>query len=277
MAITATEFDYITDLAKRNAAIVIDPGKEYFIESRLANLVHSQGCKSLAELIALMKKDPAYNALHAKAIDALTTNETFFFRDFQPFEALRQTIIPKLMEQRAANRRIAIWSAACSTGQEPYSLAMLLRESFPQLASWNVSILATDLSPTVLTQARAGSYNQFEVNRGLPAPLLFKYFLKQGDRWVVKEDIRKMIEFRPMNLIEPWPIFPPFDIVLIRNVMIYFDVPTKQTILKKIRACIQPQGSLFLGTAETTINLDPAWTPTTHGKATIYKLVTTKP
>ena len=249
MAITATEFDYITDLAKRNAAIVIDPGKEYFIESRLANLVHSQGCKSLAELIALMKKDPAYNALHAKAIDALTTNETFFFRDFQPFEALRQTIIPKLMEQRAATRRIAIWSAACSTGQEPYSLAMLLREGFPQLASWNVSILATDLSPTVLTQARAGSYNQFEVNRGLPAPLLFKYFLKQGDRWVVKEDIRKMIEFRAMNLIEPWPIFPPFDIVLIRNVMIYFDVPTKQTILKKIRACIQPQGSLFLGTA----------------------------
>lgn len=276
MAITATEFDYITNLAKRNAAIVIDPGKEYFIESRLANLVHSQGCKSLGELIALMKKDPAYNALHAKAIDALTTNETFFFRDFQPFEALRQSIIPKLMEQRAATRKISIWSAACSTGQEPYSLAMLLRESFPQLASWNVSILATDLSPTVLTQARAGSYNQFEVNRGLPAPLLFKYFAKQADRWVVKEDLRKMIEFRPMNLIEPWPIFPPFDIVLIRNVMIYFDVPTKQAILKKIRACLQPQGSLFLGTAETTINLDPAWTPTTHGKATVYHLAPPK-
>lgn len=277
MAITATEFDYITDLAKRNAAIVIDPGKEYFIESRLANLVHSQGCKSLGELIALMKKDPAYNALHAKAIDALTTNETFFFRDFQPFEALRQSIIPKLMEQRAPTRKISIWSAACSTGQEPYSLAMLLRENFPQLANWNVSILATDLSPTVLTQARAGSYNQFEVNRGLPAPLLFKYFTKNMDRWVVKEEIRKMIEFRPMNLIEPWPIFPPFDIVLIRNVMIYFDVPTKQTILKKIRACMQPQGSLFLGTAETTINLDPAWTPTTHGKATVYQLIPPKP
>jgi len=273
MAITATEFDYITELAKRNAAIVIDPGKEYFIESRLANLVHSEGCKTLGELLARMKKDPSYGALHAKAIDALTTNETFFFRDFQPFEALRQSIIPKLMEQRAAQRRIAIWSAACSTGQEPYSLAMLLRENFPQLATWNVTILATDLSPTVLTQARAGSYNQFEVNRGLPAPLLFKYFLKQGDRWVVKEDIRKMIEFRPMNLIEPWPIFPPFDIVLIRNVMIYFDVPTKQTILKKIRTCLQPQGSLFLGTAETTINLDPAWTPVPHGKATVYKLV----
>jgi len=178
--------------------------------------------------------------------------------------------------QRAAQRRISIWSAACSTGQEPYSLAMMIRENFPQLATWNVSILATDLSPTVLTQARAGSYNQFEVNRGLPAPYLFKYFQKQADRWVIKEDIRRMIEFRPMNLIEPWPIFPPFDIVLIRNVMIYFDVPTKQTILKKIRACLQPQGSLFLGTAETTINLDPAWTPTTHGKATVYRLIPPK-
>ena len=273
MAITAPEFDYITDLARRNAAIVIDPVKEYFIESRLANLMHSQGCKTLGELIALMKKDPSSGALHARAIDALTTNETFFFRDFQPFEALRLAVIPQLMEQRAAQHRINIWSAACSTGQEPYSLAMLLRENFPQLASWTISILATDLSPTVLTQARAGSYNQFEVNRGLPAPLLFKYFLKQADRWVVKEDIRKMIEFRPMNLIEPWPIFPSFDIVLIRNVMIYFDVPTKQTILKKIRTCLQPQGTLFLGTAETTINLDPSWAPVSHGKATVYKLV----
>lgn len=277
MAITALEFDYITGLAKRNAAIVIDPGKEYFIESRLANLVGHEGCKSMGELIARMKKDPGYGALHAKAIDALTTNETFFFRDFQPFEALRQVIIPQLMVQRAAQRKISIWSAACSTGQEPYSLAMLLRESFPQLANWNVSILATDLSPTVLTQARAGSYNQFEVNRGLPAPLLFKYFTKNLDRWVVKDDIRKMIEFRPMNLIEPWPIFPPFDIVLIRNVMIYFDVPTKQTILKKIRTCLQPQGSLILGTAETTINLDPAWEPKSLGKATVYQLVTPKP
>lgn len=272
MAITALEFDYITDLAKRNAAIVIDPGKEYFIESRLAKLVHSEGYKTLGQLIAQMKKDPGYGALHARAIDALTTNETFFFRDFQPFEALRQVIIPKLLEQRGAQKKISIWSAACSTGQEPYSLAMLLRENFPQLATWNVSILATDLSPTVLAQARAGSYNQFEVNRGLPAPLLFKYFLKQEDRWVVKDEIRNMIEFRPMNLIEPWPIFPPFDIVLIRNVMIYFDVPTKRAILKKIRACLQPHGSLFLGTAETTLNLDPAWTPTTHGKSTVYNL-----
>lgn len=229
--------------------------------------------KNLSELIALMRKDLALGALTAKAIDALTTNETFFFRDFQPFEALRKVILPRLLEQRAAQRKLTIWSAACSTGQEPYSLAMLLRENFPQLAQWNLSILATDLSPTVLTQARAGSYNQFEVNRGLPAPLLFKYFRKQDDRWFVKDELKQGIEFRAMNLIEPWPLFPPFDIILIRNVMIYFDVPTKQAILKKIRGCLQPQGSLFLGTAETTINLDPAWAPVTHDKATVYQLV----
>jgi chemotaxis protein methyltransferase CheR len=135
--------------------------------------------------------------------------------------------------------------------------------------------LATDLSPTVLAQARAGSYNQFEVNRGLPAPLLFKYFTKQGERWIVKDSLRTSIEFRQMNLIEPWPMFPAFDIVMIRNVMIYFDVPTKQAILKKIRACLQPKGSLFLGTAETTMNLDPHWTPVNHGKATVYQLAPT--
>ena len=271
MTISAIEFDYICDLARHNAAIVIDPGKEYFIESRLAPLITSQGCKNLSELIALMQKNPAYGALHAKTIDALTTNETFFFRDFQPFEALRKAIIPRLLEQRAPQRKLSIWSAACSTGQEPYSLAMLLLENFPQLAQWNVSILATDLSPTVLTQARAGSYNQFEVNRGLPAPLLLKYFRKEGDRWCVQDELKQALEFRALNLIEPWPDFPPFDIVLIRNVMIYFDVPTKQAILKKIRTCLQPQGSLFLGTAETTLNLDPAWAAVPYGNTTVYQ------
>jgi chemotaxis protein methyltransferase CheR len=277
MAISVADFDYVSAFARRNAAIVIDRGKEYFIETRLAPIVESQGCKTLGELIAKMRTSPALSALHGKVIDALTTNETFFFRDFQPFEALRRAVLPQLIEQRAAQRRLNIWSAACSTGQEPYTLAMLLRENFPQLAGWNVSILATDLSPTVLAQARAGSYNQFEVNRGLPAPLLIKYFSKQGDRWAVKDELRRGIEFRQMNLVEPWPVFPPFDIVMIRNVMIYFDVPTKQAILKKIRACIQPRGSLFLGTAETTMNLDPAWVPVNHGKATAYQLAPTGP
>lgn len=274
MAITPQEFDYVRDLARRTAAIVIEPGKEYFIESRLAPLVALHGCKTLTELIAQLRANPSASPLHAKTIDALTTNETFFFRDIQPFEVLRKTIIPRLLEQRASQRKLSIWSAACSTGQEPYSLAMLLRENFPQLAQWTVSILATDLSPTVLKQAQAGSYNQFEVNRGLPPPLLAKYFTKQADRWIVNDDLKRGIEFRAMNLIEPWPIFPAFDIVLIRNVMIYFDVPTKQSILKRIRACLQPAGALFLGTAETTLNLDPAWAAISHGTTTVYQHAT---
>ena len=175
MSITAAEFDYVRDLARSSAAIVIDSGKEYFIESRLAPLVERLGFRTLTELITSMRLNPAFGAVHARAIDALTTNETFFFRDLVPFDALRSVIIPQLIEQRAQSRTLSIWSAACSTGQEPYSLAMLLHEHFPHLANWKVTILATDLSPTVLAQARAGSYNQFEVNRGLQAQLLLKH------------------------------------------------------------------------------------------------------
>jgi chemotaxis protein methyltransferase CheR len=148
---------------------------------------------------------------------------------------------------------------------------MLLLEHFPQLAGWSVSILATDLSPTVLKVAQEGKYSQFEVNRGLPASYLVKYFTKQEEKWCVKDEVKRMIEFRPMNLIQSWPVMPPLDLVFIRNVMIYFDVETKKTILKKIRNCLLPHGYLFLGTAETTTNLDPQYQPVTHGKAVVYR------
>lgn len=271
MDILAQDFAYVCDFARSAAAIVIEPGKEYFIESRLGPLVVGSGCKTFSEFIGLMRNGPAAGVLRAKVIDALTTNETFFFRDVLPFEIMRTTILPNLIAQRAAQRKLSIWSAACSTGQEPYSLAMLLRENFPQLAQWDVSILATDLSPTVLAQARAGNYSQFEVNRGLPAPLLEKYFTQQGDRWLVGETLKHGIEFRAMNLIEPWPSLPVFDLILIRNVMIYFDVPTKQMILKRLRSCLHPKGALFLGTAETTLNLDPAYVAVPYGPATVYQ------
>ena len=273
MALTCTDFNFIREFAKRTAAIVIDPGKEYFIESRLEPLVPDLGCGTLSNLISLVRNNTRMGTLHTRVIDALTTNETSFFRDFHPYETLRKHIIPGLIEQRSAQRKLSIWSAACSTGQEPYSLSLMLREHFQHLNGWDVSILATDLSTSVLKQAKAGEYTQFEVNRGMPAPMLFKYFTKKGDRWCVKEDLKKPIDFRQMNLIEPWPIFPPFDIVLIRNVMIYFDVPTKQTILKRLRACLKPQGSLLLGTAETTLNLDPTWSPVTLGTSTVYQTI----
>lgn len=271
MALKPEEFDYVADLARSNAAIVLERGKEYLVETRLSPIVRQEGLASLTDLIGRMKADRSYGSLHARVVDALTTNETFFFRDFHPFEALRKQIIPKLIEQRAALKRLTIWSGACSTGQEPYSLAMLLRDSFPQLRDWNVKIMATDLSATVLAQAREGRYTQLEVNRGLPAPMLIKYFEKREAHWIIREELRQMIEFKPMNLIQPWPMMPGFDLVFLRNVMIYFDVETKRSILRRMRACVLPHGYLFLGTAETTMNLDADWKPVPIGSTVAFQ------
>lgn len=271
MALLTADFEFVTSFARRSAAIIIEPGKDYFVESRLSSLASCNACSSVPDFINLLRKTPPSNPLHGKVLDALTTNETFFFRDIAPFDALRETIIPKLIIQRAAQRSLSFWSAASSTGQEAYSLAMLLRENFPQLIDWTIQIIGTDLSATVLTQARAGRYNQFEINRGLTPALIKKYFTQEGNAWTANTELRRMVDFRPMNLIEAWPRLPVFDVVLMRNVMIYFDVPTKQTILRNIRATLQPQGSLLLGSAETTINLDANWQSVGLGRATVYQ------
>ena len=270
MKITSTDFEYIAEFAKKEAAIVLDSGKEYLVESRLAPLAKDLKYDSLEELVAELRVVSSVSQIYKRALDALTTNETLFFRDFKPFEMLREHILPKAIERQKSSRQLNIWSAACSTGQEPYSLAMLLSEHFPELSDWKVSIIATDLSPTALEQARSGSYSQIEVNRGLPAPLLFKYFTSEGRNWVIKKELRDRIDFREMNLVKAWPIFPPLDVVLIRNVLIYFDVPTKQSILKKIAGCLRKDGALILGSSETTMNLDSKWVPTRNGDSIAY-------
>lgn len=271
MPISSANFKFIQEFARDTAAIVIESGKEYLAETRLTPIAKQAGFNTLDEFIAQLRTNRTGTPFHDQVIDALTTNETSFFRDFHPFETLRQHILPKLIEQRSGMRKLSIWSAASSTGQEAYTIAMLLRENFPQLNDWNVSILGTDLSPTVLNQARLGAYSQLEVNRGLPAPLLLKYFKKVDAKWVVNDDLKQLVEFRQMNLFKPWPILPMFDIIFIRNVMIYFDIETKKTILKRIRQCLQPKGCVFLGTAETTLNIDPDWHLATLGLATIYQ------
>ena len=270
MSIAKADFDLVAQLAREEAAIVLEPGKEYLVETRLGELASTLGLPGYTELIAALRT-PKGKADHlAKVIDALTTNETLFFRDFHPFETLRKVLIPELMQKRAATRQLTIWCGACSTGQEPYSIAMLLREHFPVLQDWRVSILATDLSPRVLKQAQGGSFSQLEVNRGLSASYLVKYFTKEGDRWRIKDEIRKLITFKSMNLIQPWPVMTPFDLVFLRNVMIYFDIPTKKTILKRIRGCLLPHGYLFLGSAETTMNIDPSYQTVTHERTVCY-------
>ena len=271
MALSTQNFKFIQDFARDSAAIVLEPGKEYLVETRLGPIARQGGFGSLDEFIDKLRADPKSVLFHEQVLDALTTNETSFFRDFHPFEALRQHVLPKLIEQRAGIKRLNIWSAASSTGQELYTIAMMIREHFPQLRDWNISILGTDLSTLVLDQARQGVYSQIEVNRGLPAAFLLKYFTKVDTKWAIKDDVKKLVEYRQMNLVKPWPIMPVFDIVFIRNVMIYFDVESKKGILKRIRQCLQPQGYLFLGTAETTMNIDPEWSPTVLGKATVYQ------
>jgi chemotaxis protein methyltransferase CheR len=273
MPLDLADFEYVSRLARSNAAIVIDAGKEYLVESRLDPVARAEGFKSVGELVQKLKVVVGAHPLKAKVIDALTTNETFFFRDFQPFEALRTSVLPKLIEQRGNVKRLSIWSGACSTGQEPYSLAMLIREHFPQLRDWTIKILATDLSSTVLTHAREARYTQFEVNRGLPAPFLVKYFERRENYWCIKDQLKQMVEFKALNLAEPWPMLPPFDIVFLRNVMIYFDVDTKKSILRRMRTCTLPHSHLFLGAAETTVNLDPSWQPVTHGSTVAYRHV----
>lgn len=271
MPLKDESFRFVSEMVRGDAAIVIEAGKEYLVESRLGPLARAEGFPGIDALVEAVRRNPATSPLRYKIVDALTTNETLFFRDFQPFEALRLEVIPRLLDARRSVRKLNIWSAAASTGQESYSLAMLLREHFPQLKDWQVQILGTDLSNTALDQARSGSYSQLEVNRGLPATYLIKYFTKVEERYMVKEELRRWCEFKPMNLIQPWPILPAFDLVFIRNVLIYFDTATKQSILRKMRGVLLPHGLLFLGTAETTINLDPSWVPVKVGKTVAFR------
>jgi chemotaxis protein methyltransferase CheR len=267
----STDFDYIRNYVREQSAIVLEPGKEYLVESRMLTLAAKERLGSVDELIGKLRADPL-NGLHRKVVDAMTTNETSFFRDIHPFEALRQVIIPELIARRAAERQITFWCGAASTGQEPYSVLMILAEHFPEVLRWNLTFIATDLSREVLAKARAGRFTQLEVNRGLPAKLLVKYFTRQGHDWEFSADLRKRVDFRELNLVKDWPPFPPVDIVFLRNVLIYFDVETKKAILGKIRRLMRPGGTLLLGGAESTLNIDDAYERTVIVKTPCHRV-----
>jgi chemotaxis protein methyltransferase CheR len=201
----------------------------------------------------------------------MTTNETSFFRDGHPFEALRLAALPELIRRRGADHTLNIWCAACSTGQEPYSVAILLREHFPQLERWNIRIIGSDLSTDVLTRARLGRFCGAEVHRGLPTRLLDKYFQPDKEEWRVRDHLRRMVEYRVINLIDPWPALPALDLVLLRNVLIYFDVPTKRTIFERVRKVLRPDGYLLLGGSETTLNLHNGYDRVRMGPSIAYQ------
>jgi chemotaxis protein methyltransferase CheR len=269
---TPDEFGYICKLVRERSAIVLEPGKEYLVEGRLTPLVKDLELESISKLVAKLRTAPD-NGLVGQVVDAMVTTETSFFRDMLPFEGLKTQILPELVERRRNERRLNIWCAACASGQEPYSLAILIREHFPQLATWNVNILATDISRDILARARAGVFNQIEVNRGLPAALLIKHFKQHGSAWELSEEIRSKIEFRELNLARPWPPLRQMDLVLLRNVMIYFDIETKKAILGQVTRLLRPDGYLLLGGAETTFNLDDSFRRVERTKASFYQLV----
>jgi chemotaxis protein methyltransferase CheR len=205
-------------------------------------------------------------------VEAMTTNETSFFRDLHPFQALRTHVLPELIASRGRDRALNIWSNACSSGQEIYSIAMLIKENFADLANWKLRLIGTDLSSKILQRAKAGVFNQTEMNRGLPMQLLLKYFTKDGSQWHVTHEIRNMIEVKILNLIEPFPAtLPRMDIVFLRNVLIYFAPETKTSILNKVHASLAKDGYLFMGNAETTMNLDVKFEKQVIGKAVCYR------
>jgi chemotaxis protein methyltransferase CheR len=271
MTLSQPEFNYVRRLVHDQSAIVLEEDKGYLVESRLLPLARREGFTSINLLVQKMQSEPL-NGLHHRAVEAMTTNETSFFRDFHPFEGLKKFVLPDLIARRAQERKLSIWCAASSSGQEPYSLSMLIRENFPQLSSWNIRILATDLSTDILARAREGRYSQLEVNRGLPASFLVKYFQKRGCDWYLRDDIRNMVEYQILNLSSAWPILPPMDIVLIRNVLIYFGIETKKEILAKVRRILKPDGYFFLGAAETTFSIDESFERAQFDRATCYRI-----
>lgn len=268
MTLTAVDFEYLAGLLRDRSAIVIEPGKEYLVTSRLEPVARSVGLAGIDELVRNVRMNPR-SELADRIVDAMTTNETLFFRDLHPFNCIRDHLLPEIIERRRAQRSISIWSAACSSGQEPYSLAMLIRENFPELASWRVRILGTDLSPSMIERAKAGRFSQLEVSRGLPANLLVKYFERDGAQWVISPKLRSMVTFEELNLLDSWTRIGPMDVVLIRNVLIYFDADTKATLLGRLHGLLAPSGILMVGASETVSS--PLFERHTLDRSTFYR------
>lgn len=256
----------------RGSAMVLEPRKAYLVESRLGGVARAEKMGSIAELVTALRSRPE-GELKDKVIDAMTINETSFFRDRHPFETIK-ALMPELMKLKQSSKEITIWSGAGSSGQEAYSVLMTLAENFPSLfQGWNLQVFVSDISPEMLERTRAGRYSQLEVNRGLPAAYLLRYFRKDGREYQIRDDLREKIQLKQVNLAGSWPVFPAMDIILMRNVLIYFDAETKQQILTKIRRLMSPHSRLFLGAAETTVGLDSSFERVPVGTAVCYRLV----
>jgi chemotaxis protein methyltransferase CheR len=256
--VTPIDYEFLRKLLKERSGLDLSADKQYLVESRLIPLARRAGLPGIAELVAKIKAGSA--ALTTEVVEAMTTNETFFFRDKIPFDHLRDTILPALVQARASRRSLRIWCAASSTGQEPYSIAMCVKE-FAGLAGWRVEIVATDLSQEVLEKSKAGIYSQFEVQRGLPIQMLLKYFTQTGELWQLKPDIRAMVQHRQFNLLQDFSHLGTFDVIFCRNVLIYFDQDTKAAIFDRLARMLEADGVLLLGAAESVVGISDAFKP----------------
>jgi chemotaxis protein methyltransferase CheR len=256
--VTPSDYEFLRKLLKERSGLDLSADKQYLVESRLVPLARRVGMAGISELVQKAKTGSA-ETLIGEVVEAMTTNETFFFRDKIPFEHLRDTMLPALLQARAARRALRIWCAASSTGQEPYSIAMLLKEMGAALSGWRVEIVATDLSQGVLEKSRAALFSQFEVQRGLPIQLLVKYFAQVGEMWQLNADVRAMVSHRQLNLLQDFSHLGSFDVIFCRNVLIYFDQDTKIGIFERLARVVEPDGFMVLGAAESVVGISDAF------------------
>jgi len=257
--VTPLDYEYLRKLLKERSGLDLSSDKQYLVESRLVPLARRSNLAGIPELVQKMKGGA--EPLTSEVVEAMTTNETFFFRDKIPFDHLKDAVLPAMAQARAARRALRIWCAASSTGQEPYSIAMLLKEASALFAGWRIEIVATDLSQAVLEKAKAGIFSQFEVQRGLPIQLLVKYFSQTGELWQLNADIRGMVQHRQLNLLQDFSHLGTFDVIFCRNVLIYFDQDTKANIFGRLVRMLEPDGVLALGAAESMVGITNAFKP----------------
>jgi len=254
-----SDFDLYKDLLKEKSGLTLTPDKSYLLDSRLTPVARKWNYPNLEAMTHILRGMPSAD-LVKDVVEAMTTNETSFFRDLKPFDQFRDVILPHMIKARPS-KKLRIWCAACSTGQEPYSLAMLIKENAAKLAGWQFEIIATDIDTNVIEQAKKAEYSQFEVQRGLPIRMLMKYFEQKADKWCLKNDIKSMIQYKFFNLLTPMATLGKFDLIFCRNVLIYFDRDTKATVLKNMATLLPEDGFVILGGAETVLGITDAFKP----------------
>ena len=269
--LAASDVVMLRQLLFQRAGIVLEAGKEYFLELRLSALAWEEGFACAADVLEAMRTEESWGPLHRRVIECLAIAETSWFRDRHPFDTLRHEVLPQLLLARAGEKRLRLWSAACASGQEPYSLAMLLESALVGHPNWDARVLATDFSLTQLKRAKEGLYSQMEMNRGLPAPMLVHHFRKEDGDWRLREDVRAKVEFRELNLNTPWPALPMMDVILMRNVLLYFGDEARRAILRQVRAQLRPDGVLIMGSGESALPHEGLFDTVTLGRTVLHR------